>query len=134
MQTFNNGDKAKQHNVFDRSVYSGQHKCTFIPGCAYEFEYTCEYMPNGMVIRIYESDNGKYMRAVLFKNTKVLTGFCGLLFEVKTGRIVYGECNPADRGQGNYKQLRAIVPLLTRIKLWSDFQSANLLKAAGMHK
>jgi hypothetical protein len=134
MQTFNNGDKAKQHYVFDRSVYSGLNKCTFVPNCAFEREYINEVFPNGLRVCIYQSDSGQHMRAVLFKNTKVLTGFCGLLFEVKTGRIVYGECNPADRGQGNYKQLRAIVPLLTKVKLWSDFQSAELLKAAHIYK
>lgn len=131
---FNNGDKAKQHIPFNRSVYSELNKCSFVPNCAYEKEYINEVFPNGLRVCIYQSDSGQHMRAVLFKNTKVLTGFCGLLFEVKTGRIVYGECNPADRGKGMYKQLRAIVPLLTKVKLWSDFQSDDLLKAAHIYK
>lgn len=130
--TYNNGDKCKQHNPFNRSVYSGQSKCNFVPNCAYEKEHMSDVMPNGMVYKVYISDNGQYMRAVLFKNTQVLTGFCGLLFEVKTGRIVYGETNPADRGKGNYKQLKALTHVTTKACLWSDFQSAELLKAAGM--
>ena len=129
MQTFNNGDKAKQHIPFNRSVYSGLNKCLFVPNCAYEVEYINEVFPNGSRVCIYKSDNGQYMRAVHFPNTKVLTGNAGILFEVKTGRIVWCEVNPADRKKGIYKQLRAIVPLLTKVKLWSDFHSYDMLKA-----
>lgn len=127
---YNDNSKAKAHNPFNRSVYSGQSKCNFVPNCAYEKEYICDVMPNGIVYKVYISDNGQYMRAVLFKNTKVMTGFCGLLFEVKTGRIVYGETNPADRNKGNYKQLKALTHIMIKARLWSDFQSHELLKAA----
>lgn len=130
--TYNNGAKAKQHIPFNRSVYSACNKCTFIPNCAYEKEHTVERMPNGIVMRIYESDNGKYRRAVLYKTPHDFTGFAGMLYESKTGRIVYGEVNPADRAQGNYKQLKALVHILTKVKLWSDYQSDDLLAAAGM--
>lgn len=130
--TYNNGDKCKVHIPFNRSVYSGQSKCNFVPNCAYEKEYISDVMPNGIVYKVYISDNGQHMRAVLFKNTKLMTGFCGLLFEVKTGRIVYCETNPADRGKGNYKQLTALIHISTGKRLWSDFQSNDLLKAAHM--
>lgn len=130
--TYNNGDKCKQHTPFNRTVYSGQSKCNFVPNCAYEKEYMCDVMPNGIMYKVYISDNGQHMRAVLFKNTKLMTGFCGLLFEVKTGRIVYGETNPSDRGKGNYRQLKALIRITTKARLWSDFQSADLLNACGI--
>ena len=129
---YNNGSKAKQHIPFNRSVYSACNACNFIPNCAYEKEYMIERMPNGIVLRIYQSDNGKHRRAVLYKTPQDMTGFAGLLYEVKTGRVVYGEVNPADRGQGMYKQLKALVHILTKVKLWSDYQSNDLLTAAGM--
>lgn len=129
---YNDNSKAKQHNPYNRSVYSGQSKCNFIPNCAYEKEHISDIMPNGIAYKVYISDNGQYMRAVLFKNTKVMTGFCGLLFEVKSGRIVYVETNPADRGKGNYKQLMALTYLAIGKRLWSDFQSNDLLKVAHM--
>ena len=134
MNTYNNGAKCKQHVPFNRSVYFRQNACNFIPNCAFERLVTFEKFPSGHIVRIFESDSGQHKRAVLFPCQGAQCGIAGILYETKTGRIVWGEVNPADRAKGNYKQLKAIVRLLDGARLWSDYQTADLLKAAGMHK
>lgn len=117
---YNDNSKAKVHNTFNRSVYHRVNKCNFIPNCAYETEHKKEVFPNGSYVTIYKSDNGHYMRAVYWPCSAAVTGIAGILFNAKTGEIVWCEVNPCDRNKGIYKQLRAVVPLMIKIKLWSQ--------------
>ena len=129
---FNDNSKAKQHEVFNRSIYFAINKCTFIPNCAYEKDYLIERLPNGGIVRIYITDNGRYMRSVYFKTTKCIVGCCGFLFNSKTAEIIWAETNPADRNKSIYKQLKAVTTLLTKKRFFSQFQSDDLLKAAKL--
>lgn len=130
--TYNDNSKAKQHTPYNRSVYSGMNKCNCIPNTAYEVEYINELLPNGGRFCIYKSDSNQYMRAVYFPNNKVLTGCAGILFNSKSGEILWGEVSPSYRRAGIYKQLKTMVYLQTSIKLWSQFQTNALLNAAKM--
>lgn len=120
----------RPNNAFNRSVYFGQGKCDFVPNCAFETFLHFEKLPNGGVIRIFQSDNKQYTRAVYFPNGQVITGCAGLLFNTKTKEVIWSEVNPANRGQGIYKQLKAFTQATLDVRLWSQFQSSDLLKAA----
>lgn len=120
----------RPNNTFNRSVYFGQSKCNFVPNCAFETMVKWEKLPNGGVIRIFQSDNKQYTRAVYFPNSNVLTGCAGILFNTNTKEIVWGEVNPANRAQGIYRQLKAFTQSALNVRLWSQFQTSDLLKAA----
>lgn len=130
--TYNNGEKAKQHIPFNRSVYSGVNKCNCIPNTAYEVEYITEVLPNNGRFCIYKSDSGQYMRAVYFPNNKVLTGCAGILFNSKTGEILWCEVNPANRKKGIFKQLKTMVHLYVGKPLWYQHASELMREASGL--
>lgn len=132
MNIYNNGSKCKKHIPYNRSIYSGINKCNCIPNTAYELEYINEVLPNNGRFCIFKSDSKQYMRAVYFPSSKVITGCAGILFNSKTGEILWGEVNPANRKQGIYKQLKTMIYMQTGIKLWSQFQTDELKKAAKM--
>lgn len=127
---YNDNSKAKVHIPFNRSVYSGINKCNCIPNTAFELLHIEDMLPNGGRFCIYQSDSGQYMRAVYYPNNKVTTGCAGVLFNSKTGEVLWGEVNPANRKQGIYKQLKTMVFIYTKRKLWSQFQTDDLLNAA----
>ncbi|MNF29702.1 hypothetical protein D3C84_104140 [compost metagenome] len=80
-------------------------------------------MPDGTCIDIYQSDNKQYWRAVVSKKgMRAICGYAGLLID-KHGQVVWKEVNPADRGKGTTKQLKAFFTLTTGLKLWSAYQT-----------
>lgn len=111
----------KEHNPFNRSVYSPINKCNFIPNCAFELlEYTERY-PNGLTLNIYISDSGQYKRAVMFKaGMAAICGFVGIVWNSKTKEIMWQETNPADRGKGYARMLRHVIGVHIKAQLWAQ--------------
>jgi hypothetical protein len=132
MNVYNDGSKCKAHNVYNRSVYSGINKCNFIPDCSFETLYSTETMPNGMRLELYLTDNKKHMRAVLYKTVRNFTGCAGILYNIKTGLIIYCEVNPSDRKCGMFKQLKALIYIRTNASLWYDNASELMREASNM--
>jgi hypothetical protein len=108
----------RQHKTFDSSVYAAINKCSFIPDTAFEYIQLVDYLGNGQCIRLYASDNRRYVRAVLFDNKQDKQGICGLLVNSRTHEIIYCETKENHRNNGIYKQLRAYM-VIRGYRLWS---------------
>lgn len=121
---FNNGEKAKHHKPFDSSVYAGLNECNFIPDCAYEKIKDKHNMPC-CIIECFISDNGKYIRCRIVDDKQ--GGICGIIYNKKTGLVLYGETKEEYRKKGLYKQLKAFICVTYKVKLWSQYQSDDLL-------
>lgn len=121
----------KEHIPFNRSVYFGQSKCNFVPNCAFESQIHFNCLPNGSVIRIYESDDKQHKRIVYFPNRSAIVGCCGILYN-KQGEIIYVETNKADRNKGIFKQLKAYIFLEYKTHLFYQYASEAMQKAAKL--
>lgn len=111
----------KEHNTFNRSVYSPINKCNFIPNCAFEVLEHIERYPDGLTLNIYISDSGHYKRAVMFKaGMSAICGFVGIVWNSKTKEIMWQEVNPADRGKGYARMLRHVIGGHIKAQLWAQ--------------
>lgn len=123
--TYNNGTKAKQHKPFDSSVFAAINECNFIPDCAYE-KIKEKHNMSYCKIECFISDNGKYVRCRIVDDKQ--GGICGIIYNKKTGLVLYGETREDYRKQGLYKQLKAFIYTTYNVRLWSQYQSKYLLK------
>ena len=111
----------KEHNTFNRSVYSPMNDCNFIPNCAFEVLEHLERYPNGLTLNIYASDNGHYKRGVMFKSgMNGICGFIGIVWNTKTKEIMWQETNPADRRKGFARMLRHVIGVHIKAQLWAQ--------------
>jgi len=125
---FNNGEKAKVHKPFDHSVYAPPNECNFMPDCAYE-KIKDKHNLSCCVIECFISDNGKYVRCRIVDDKQI--GICGIIYNKKTGLVLYGETKKEHRKKGLYKQLKAFICATYKVKLWSQYQSDDLLYMAN---
>ena len=128
--TYNNGTKAKHHKPFDSSIYAAINECNFVPDCAYEKIKDRHNMPY-CTIECFISDNGKYVRCRIVDDKQI--GICGIIYNKKTGLVLYGETKEEHRKKGLYKQLKAFICATYKVKLWSQYQSDDLLNAMNKH-
>lgn len=116
----------RRHIPFNSTVYAGINKCNFLWSCAYELPYKKFKISDNELVVLYITDDRKLIRAVYIKDN---IGLSGLLFESKTNRIVYGETMLEHRRQSIYKNLKAFLASQYKLRLWSDYQSADYMAA-----
>lgn len=122
--TYKNGLKAKQYEPFNSSIYAAINECNFIPDCAYEKIKDRHNMPY-CIIECFISDNGKYIRCRIVDDKQI--GICGIIYNKQSGLVLYGETKEEYRKKGLYKQLKALIYKTYKVRLWSQYQSDDLL-------
>ena len=120
---FNSG--IKEHNIMNDNILMPINKCNCLINTAIELYSDIELLGEYR-IESYRASNNKRQRTIIYKDGQAISA---CYYELESGFVIYGTTIPEQRQKGIYKQLKAYVYMTTKLKLWSQFQSADYLQA-----
>ena len=122
--TFKSG--LKEHKIMNDNILMPINKCDCLINTAIELYSGIEEL-NGYRIESYKACNNKRQRTVIYNDKGMAISAC--YYELESGLVIYGTTAKEYRQKGIYKQLKVYIHLNYKLKLWSQFQSEDYMRA-----